>query len=81
MRSNTSCLPSRMCSRFAESHIDRSVPSLAAFRTLTYALASLTAAATFAASVHGVVVQINSSSPGRSMSGKVRNSPGCVTSA
>ena len=52
------------------------MPLVVMLRTLTYALFSLTAAATFAASVHGVVVQINSSSPGRSTSGNVRNSPG-----
>ena len=40
-----------------------------------------TAAATFAGSVHGVVVQTTSDSPSRSSSGKRTYSDGCVSSA
>ena len=45
-----------------------------------YSSSGWTAAATFAGSVHGVVVQITSDSPGRSSSAKRTQTEGCVTS-
>jgi hypothetical protein len=45
-----------------------------------YSASGFTAAATFAGSVHGVVVQITSDSPGRSSSGKRTKSDGSARS-
>ena len=47
-------------------------------RTRTYVSSGPTAAATFAVSVHGVVVQTSSDSPGRSTSGKRTVEPGVL---
>src|SRR5206468_11566832 len=45
-----------------------------------YSASGLTAAATLAGSVHGVVVQTTNDSPSRSLSGKRTNSDGCSSS-
>jgi hypothetical protein len=49
--------------------------------TRPYSASGLTAAATFAGSVHGVVVHTTSASPLRLFSGKRTYSDGCVSSA
>ena len=52
------------------------------FSRWTYSASGFTAAATFAGSVHGVVVQTTSDSPSRlSSSGKRTKSDGCVISS
>ena len=51
------------------------------FSLRPYSASGMTAAATFAGSVHGVVVQTTSDSPGRSTSGKRTKSDGSVRSS
>ena len=65
----------RRCSYSPPSSASRQPPS-----RRPYSASGSTAAATFAGSVHGVVVQTTSDSPSRSFSGKRTYSDGCSSS-
>ena len=73
-------VPERTLTRLAPSQRIWVLPSSDVLRTFTYSFFLFTAAATFAASVQGVVVHTSNASPSRSISGSFRKNPGWTIS-